>query len=330
MPGIVPLGLVPSLVPMPCWQTRSLEAAQGHMAGVFADHRLESCSREIAFEHRTLGTGRLSLHSLRYGAEVVVGAPALERFYLLQLTLAGACEVSLGRRSSTVREGELLVVNPTRPYRKRWSAGCTQLIVRLDRELVEQAWCDRHGPETSRSIEFAFDKAPAVSAWHLRRALNAAVELIAEDSRCRAARIIADALVEALPPAVADSGGPAPLQLVRRAEAFMDSFLSQDLAIHQVAQATGVTTRSLERAFRQVRQATVVACLRRMRLERARRELRSAANDERTVTQVATSLGLLHAGRFSVAYRSRFGEAPSETLRGARRRSPCPARNPRV
>jgi len=36
-----------------------------------------------------------------------------------------------------------------------------------------------------------------------------------------------------------------------------------------------------------------------------------------TVTEIATALGFVELGRFSVEYRRAFGESPSETLRQA-------------
>ncbi len=53
--------------------------------------------------------------------------------------------------------------------------------------------------------------------------------------------------------------------------------------------------------------------LRRMHL--ARRGLRTADPAATTVTEVATSYGFQEFGRFSVAYRSLFGESPSAALR---------------
>ena len=45
-----------------------------------------------------------------------------------------------------------------------------------------------------------------------------------------------------------------------------------------------------------------------------------------TVTEIATALGFVELGRFSVEYRKAFGESPSETLRQAFREHGGPDR----
>lgn len=292
----------------PVLRTRSPELAREHIAGVFAAHRLACVARELDFVHERRGR---AVSRLRYGAQVIVDAPALERFYLLQLTLAGSCEIVLGRRTAELRAGDLMVVNPTRPYRKRWSADCAQLIARIDRGLVEAAWTARFGAPPRHALEFAMARMPDAAARRLGAMLRGPERGAAHD------RLLAEALVATLPPAEAGAPVPAADVLVRRAEGFMEAHLAEELTMTEIAQAAGATTRSLERAFRRSRGATAVASLRRLRLERARRELVAARGSDRSVTEVASAVGLLHAGRFAVDYRSLFGESPSATLRGA-------------
>ena len=57
--------------------------------------------------------------------------------------------------------------------------------------------------------------------------------------------------------------------------------------------------------------------LRDARLDRVRAELADLTGAPGVkVTEVAMKWGFHHLGRFSAAYRQRFGESPSETLRG--------------
>ena len=56
--------------------------------------------------------------------------------------------------------------------------------------------------------------------------------------------------------------------------------------------------------------------LREVRLRRVREDLSREENRDRTVSEIAGGWGFTHMGRFSHYYSDRFGELPSETLRG--------------
>ena len=90
-------------------------------------------------------------------------------------------------------------------------------------------------------------------------------------------------------------------------------------SVHEIAAALAVSVRSLEAGFREWRQETPVAFMRRLRLARAREQL-SDPTVQTTVTEVALSCGFLHLSRFAQYYRAAFNEHPRETLRRARRR----------
>jgi transcriptional regulator GlxA family with amidase domain len=57
--------------------------------------------------------------------------------------------------------------------------------------------------------------------------------------------------------------------------------------------------------------------LRNARFQQAREALRRAP-PETSVTDIAMTWGFSHMGRFSVEYRKRFGESPSDTLKRRR------------
>jgi transcriptional regulator GlxA family with amidase domain len=90
-------------------------------------------------------------------------------------------------------------------------------------------------------------------------------------------------------------------------------------SVHEIAAAVAVSVRSLEAGFREWKQETPVAFMRRLRLAAAHERL-SRPGAQTTVTDVALSCGFLHLSRFAQYYRAAFSEHPSETLRRSRRR----------
>ena len=108
---------------------------------------------------------------------------------------------------------------------------------------------------------------------------------------------------------------------VRRAEALIAAHPDAPFTADSLAEAVGVSTRSLSRGFQGLRGYSPMAAVRRARLERVRLDLLAAASDE-SVTDAAMRWGFFHLGRFSRLYASHFGELPSATRR--RGRAPRP------
>jgi AraC-like DNA-binding protein/tetratricopeptide (TPR) repeat protein len=101
---------------------------------------------------------------------------------------------------------------------------------------------------------------------------------------------------------------------VRRALDAMRANVERDWSIHSLADIAGISSRTLQRQFQAFLGKTPLAALRDMRFERARRELLKGSPDA-TVIDIALGCGLTHSGRFSVDYRRRYGETPTQTLK---------------
>ena len=83
----------------------------------------------------------------------------------------------------------------------------------------------------------------------------------------------------------------------------------------ELCAAANVSERTLQNAFKDIMGMSPLTYLHRLRLHRARDELRKTENGSATVTDVAMNWGFWHFGDFSRAYKNCFGETPSTTLK---------------
>jgi transcriptional regulator GlxA family with amidase domain len=100
---------------------------------------------------------------------------------------------------------------------------------------------------------------------------------------------------------------------VMRAIDYLEAHLDAPVTLADLVEASGVPGRTLFKHFRDSRGTSPMRYLRAARLKKAREALLRAQPGER-VSTIAMSWGFSHWGRFSVEYRKRFGESPSETL----------------
>ncbi|MGE0733408.1 MAG: AraC family transcriptional regulator [Alphaproteobacteria bacterium] len=304
--------------------------ARDYLARAFPTHSLniERSHARLQFEHRGADLGAASFHRLQYGSRVTVNVPPLERCYLLHLTLAGACEISQERKSIVVAPGQLVVMNPTMSFRKVWLVDSNQLILRVDRAFLERHFMLDADLGAPTSIDFEFVSVDAAQhAPSLTRFIHMICsELNADETQLRNPCVkrqivggLAALLLNSLPHSgsrllqSADSGA-APF-FVRRAKQFIAQHAREPLDLAALVRASGVSARALHQGFRRFCRTTPMAYLRDVRLDNARRELAVSCRRETKVTDVATECGFMHLGRFAKAYRARFGETPSQTIR---------------
>jgi AraC-like DNA-binding protein len=102
--------------------------------------------------------------------------------------------------------------------------------------------------------------------------------------------------------------------LVRRAEEYMRAHLKESISIIDLLRICGCSRSVLFAAFRNARGYTPMEFLTEQRLQGAREKLLTP-HLEASVSSIALDCGFINLGRFSLVYRKRFGERPSDTLR---------------
>ena len=114
-------------------------------------------------------------------------------------------------------------------------------------------------------------------------------------------------------------GGPA-RRHVTLLEEYVEAHLRDALTVGDMAQAAGVSARTLRDSARRMRNKTPELILRTMRLHAAHKRFENPLPHD-TVVSVAHEYGFTNAGRFARQYQQEFrGEAPIETLQRGRRK----------
>jgi AraC-like DNA-binding protein len=298
------------------------------MCGVFAEHDVTYLRRQrrLDFRHREAKVGSVTVNSLQWGAGVMVTAPQLRDFYLLQFTLVGECELWQQTHHSVLPTRSVAIVNPGTPFRKAWMPGTRQLLLRIDRQVVEREFRAWTGGEAC-GIEF--DVSP-ISDMAEVSTLARYVQMVCDDLRNEASDLsrplIADRVASGLVSillasmphnktrAIEAAGNATAPFFVRRVEQFIEEHARDTIALADLTGVAGVSTRALQMGFRRFRDTTPMAYLRAIRLELARVELAKAGPRGASVAAVANAVGFGHLGRFAHDYQARFGELPSHTL----------------
>lgn len=102
--------------------------------------------------------------------------------------------------------------------------------------------------------------------------------------------------------------------IVKRAESFIEDNAHMPITMAEILHHCDCSRSALFKNFRRFRGYTPLEFLTTRRLDLVHRRLVKAESKD-NVSPIAQGLGFTHMGRFSIIYRKRFGEKPSETLR---------------
>jgi AraC-like DNA-binding protein len=315
----------------PLVRTRSLEEAAHIQSGVSGPVTVEQIDRRTAFRweaNRTL-FGRLGIMATGYGASIHARSQGVSQHFSLVVPIHRRASAKQARKTADLVPGRTAVLcSPSMPTEFLLESGYHGRTIGIPTQVVESTLDALTGISRAESVRF--DLSVNLGSAGGAAALRLFEFMVSEVDRRGPKRspIVEDQLAEAFVCALL-SGLPhnhsrlfttTPMVVeplcVRRAEEYIEANAHEHIALADLAAVTGVAIRTLTAAFRTHRGYSPMAFLRTRRFELAHKRL--VATSAATVAAVALSCGFEHLGRFSVGYRARFGESPTETLRRSR------------
>lgn len=317
----------------PTVTAHSADEAHETISALFCEHELRPLDRRpVRMSLRSVHAQDAGIEMLDYGVPVRISPVGLGDFHLVQIPLSGRATLSVGAGEvhSTPRIASLPPID--RPSTMTWEADTPQLIVYLRRTALARAAASLYGFSVMDTLDLAprMDLAAPGGQAFLRAAFELHDALTAPHGTGFAQRLAAETVAARLLLAVENSAGRSLAAwesaevaveggggvLLRRFTELVESHFAEELGVLDIAEALGVPLRTLQELVRRETGSTPSRILQDARLRRAHTLLRRADPSAETVTAVAERCGFAHLGRFAASYRSRFGESPSETLRG--------------
>lgn len=267
---------------------------------------------------RAVTLGPVGLARIGWGSDVAVESDH-PGAWAVNVPRSGVLEARFGERHVLSVDGQATVCPPdVRTRMTHWSADCSIIGMRIDREYLDGEVATVVGSSTRRmpgQIDLRggpgqvwLALASSIGGEALRNPALAGAETVAR----RLAATLTAALVLACYPEDSGRHGLQP-RIVTRVVDAMEADPARQWSISDLAAVAGVGVRRLQQGFREHRGVTPMTALQEIRLARVHADL--LTGQARTVADAATRWGFTHLGRFSAAYRSRFGVSPSHTLR---------------
>ncbi|MGQ4615645.1 AraC-like ligand-binding domain-containing protein [Nocardia sp. R7R-8] len=311
--------------------TDDLDIVRTAVSTFLTDHRVglvEPAALDASFS--AININKLTVLRIEYGAAVRIEAdPPEPPFHILQLPLRGSALVVSGREKAVSTPDLASLPDPRRGFSMKLAPDCAQVAVRVEADHLQRHLQSLIGRPVLEPVTFDLEMDLRTSR---SRSWRASLDLLLAETQ-RTGGLLEHPLLSAQIESVILTGlllaqrhnysaalqaeqVPAAPRPVRRVVERIEASPELPFTIEELATDAGVTVRALQKGFHDLLGCSPMAYLREIRLNRAREALTDAdPASGANVTDIALAWGFMHLGRFSVEYRRRFGESPSQTLR---------------
>ena len=311
------------MIPIPAWAGRFQTGDPDEVRSLFARYgtgrRVCIGRGALSLQWRLVSLGNATLAWQQNSLGQRVHASAGVR--LLHLSLGRPVTYLLGRRVLESTPGRAVVIAPHTDYVVTYGPESHILAIQVDEaELCRSLGALGTGaaPAPKSACEVPLSRQSLAGLGHLVESLQCAGPPSPGARTDAIRRELTSWFAATLQPGLGRTRRAwAAESRLRGLEEWIDGHLAEALELDQLCRIAGLSARGLRSSFVKRRGMTPMQWVASRRIAAARMRLMAGAPDD-SVTRIAVDHGLTHAGRFSVAYRRRYGEPPSVTLSRSR------------
>ena len=308
----------------------SIQAMQAVLTNVIGAHRMspQDPLTDYHFDTDLLSTGNFELVNVQWQGAFKLEHNLIEDRYIIWIALAGCLYQKIGLHQTLCCSLDTAtIISPGQKLESIASETGEALLISIDRLGIDSAV----GKSLDRTLKQLVVFVPSIDLTHdLGLSLKKFVQFLWEaaaqsnlvDFSSLVLRKLEKAFLSCLVEGLLSNYSEELLYQhdsalschARKAQAFIESHLQEDIKLGDIATATGVCPRLLQKAFSQHCGCSPMRFVTQARLQRIRQELERATSDLKIV-DVMMNYGFTQGGKFAKEYQQLFGEKPSDTLK---------------
>lgn len=272
---------------------------------------------------RIVKVDEIALVDISYAVNAKISPAPVDDLILVHSVIGGAGVIRNGEREFELSPSVIHVSAPGDKLDFLKTAGSRYLTVKTTRGMLKECMSDLASYPIRGDVEFmemGMEDARLARAWneqviHLMRQASL---LCDRHFAARHFRILLEMLLMNVPHNFSEflhnhDGGALPAHIGKTVE-IINGNLSDSISLIDLAQATGVSVRSIQAGFTKSFGTSPAAYIRSARLKRLHERLKRAEPGD-TVTDLMLIFGISNFGRYAHYYKEIYGCPPSATLR---------------
>ena len=308
--------------------TTDPDVAHDWLQAVYADYQPEESNsrRDFTFRGTHAQLGRSGVSRLHYSMSADNNVESSDVLLVFEPS-HGVMKVSRGRDEEVVPPGTPVLFPPHQTVSALWADADADCVC-LQAADVERIAVETTGIETTTLRFTALRPMTPSLGRHWDHAVRHLIGAVLRHPEVTANPLIAGQLTHLLAAAALDTfpstrlashprvpPGYATPAVVRRAVTFIEANADREMTLSEIAAASGMGARGLQAAFLRHQDTTPTAYARRVRMERAHRQLQDAEPAGRdTVPAIAARWGFADPSRFASEYEQTYHHQPGQTL----------------